>query len=416
MFRFVLLICIFIIKNCASIEQGTVGEVFVYKITQELFAWSNTTKHPKEVEFRFRPTLKDHPELPSWIGYIYSKPHKIGYLYGTPPDKLADKKISLDIVALNKRTYETKAVVLDIWVNSKLPAPNEIQLKIHNFNLIQLLEPAQITNLMNVFKLDLWTESYKSLKVSFIDSAVNLGGRVPLTPNDKEGVIVHLSSNALFSEKLKDLQEEVRPLYKHSSCNYKRTSVQKIFENVGFKLDWCAFRIVGKDIAPEVLYHQQSSLFHQKASSHWVGLKKSDVFERNYIDEIAISLAIPGVLFTICLGTLFAVLCLKTEKLHDPHSEHFFHTIFSIFRETSRDSYKQGRSTVQMVQCSENQTTTTLKSLNLRDSNALLDNLSCQSQSPNTSQGNSPGNSYMRPKPPAYGTLGRSSNAGGVHI
>lgn len=33
-----------------------------------------------------------------------------------------------------------------------------------------------------------------------------------------------------------------------------------------------------------------------------------------------------------------------------------------------------------MVQCSDNQTTTTLKSLNLKDSNALLDNLSYQSQ------------------------------------
>uniref|UniRef100_T1GQ97 Dystroglycan-type cadherin-like domain-containing protein n=1 Tax=Megaselia scalaris TaxID=36166 RepID=T1GQ97_MEGSC len=388
MFRFFLLVFIFLFQKSTSIEQGTVGEVFVYKITPELFVWNKISNNSKEIEFRFRPTLKDHPELPSWIGYIYSKQHKIGYLYGTPPEKLADKKISLDIVALNKKTYETKAVILDIFINSKLPAPNEVQLRIHNFNLIQLLEPAQITNLMNVFKLDLWTESYKVSSETW--------GRVPLTPNDKEGVIVHLSSSALFSGKLKDLQEEVRPLYKHSSCNYKRTSVQKIFENVGFKLDWCAFRIVGKDIAPEVLYHQQSSLLHQKASNNWIGLKKKDVFERNYIDEIAISLAVPGVLFTIGFVTLFSILCLKSEKLGSP--------------------YPQGTSTVQMVQCSENQTTTTLKSLNLKDSNALLDNLSYQSQSPNNSQSNSPGNTYLRPKPPAYGTLGRNSTSGGVHI
>lgn len=187
MFRFFLLVFIFLFQKSTSIEQGTVGEVFVYKITPELFVWNKISNNSKEIEFRFRPTLKDHPELPSWIGYIYSKQHKIGYLYGTPPEKLADKKISLDIVALNKKTYETKAVILDIFINSKLPAPNEVQLRIHNFNLIQLLEPAQITNLMNVFKLDLWTESYKSLRVSFIESAVKLGGRVPLTPNDKEG-------------------------------------------------------------------------------------------------------------------------------------------------------------------------------------------------------------------------------------
>lgn len=186
MFRFFLIFFILIFKSFA-IEQGTVGEVFVYKINHDLFLWSNNTKALKDLEFRYRPTLKGHPELPAWISYIYSKPHKTGYLYGTPPEKLADKKTSLDIVALNKRTYETRTIILDIWINSKPPAPNEIQLKIHNFNLVQLLEPAQITNLMNVFKYDLWTESHKSLRVSFIDSAVNLGGRVPLTPNDKEG-------------------------------------------------------------------------------------------------------------------------------------------------------------------------------------------------------------------------------------
>lgn len=77
-----------------------------------------------------------------------------------------------------------------------------------------------------------------------MNSAVNLGARKPLNPQEKEGVVVHLGSTVPFSQRLLELQEEVKPLYKISSCAYKRTSVQMLFETSGFKMDWCNFHIV----------------------------------------------------------------------------------------------------------------------------------------------------------------------------
>lgn len=80
----------------------------------------------------------------------------------------------------------------------------------------------------------------------YLNSAVKLGARRPLNPQEKEGVVIHLGSPAPFSERLLELQEEVKPLYKISSCAFKRTSVQMVFESEGIKMDWCNFHIVSK--------------------------------------------------------------------------------------------------------------------------------------------------------------------------
>lgn len=141
-------------------------------------------------------------------------------------------------------------------------------------------------------------------------------------------VIVHLGSFAKFSERLKQLQEEIRPLYKLSSCTYKRTSVQKIFENVGFKLDWCAFKIVGAEIDPEVSHHTHDNTNSNKVNfntpdavilrrreDRWHGLHRSDIPIRNYIDEFAFAFAIPGMIFGVLCGILTAILCFRHPKL-----------------------------------------------------------------------------------------------------
>lgn len=137
-----------------------------------------------------------------------------------------------------------------------------------------------------------------------------------------------MGSFAKFSERLKQLQEEVRPLYKLPSCTYKRTSVQKIFENVGFKLDWCAFKMVGAEIDPEVLHHNHDSSNSNKVNANivetgnlrrredrWLGMSREEVPMRNYIDEFAFAFAIPGMIFGILCGILTASLCFKHQKL-----------------------------------------------------------------------------------------------------
>lgn len=142
-----------------------------------------------------------------------------------------------------------------------------------------------------------------------------------------DSVIVHVGSFAQFSPRLKELQEEVRPLYKLPSCTYKRTSVQKIFENVGFKLDWCAFKMLGMESPTEVLYHNnqapgrsQNELKQQpdeqtRQTERWLGVSREDVPVRNYIDEFAFAFAIPGMILAVLLGLLSAVLCFQHRKL-----------------------------------------------------------------------------------------------------
>lgn len=127
-------------------------------------------------------------------------------------------------------------------------------------------------------------------------------------------VIVHLSSHSAFSQRLNELQEEVKPLYKISSCTYKRTSVQTIFEKAGFKLDWCAFHIVTESGQQEKSSDNLEPK-EQRAPEIWDTLTHFEVPQRTYIDEFAFSIAIPGVIFAVLVAVLSVLLCFQHEKL-----------------------------------------------------------------------------------------------------
>lgn len=176
------------------------------------------------------------------------------------------------------------------------------------------MDPGRVENLKNIFKHDLWPESKSDLHLSFMESAIAMGGRRPLRSTQREGVIVYLASHAPFSDRLIELQEEVRPLYKISSCTYKRTSVQTIFENAGFKLDWCAFRIVNdvKEPTHKVFGADRNVLRRQE---RWEPMSRADQPRRNYIDELAFAIAIPGMVLAIAVAVLTAVLCLQHDKM-----------------------------------------------------------------------------------------------------
>lgn len=419
-FYYVLGLVTFAALSNGYVFHAPVGELFSKKIEPQMFNW---TLRGITEQFKYRPSLEGYPDLPSWLRYMYSNEYHAGFLYGTPPENVAGKLVHLDIVALNKQNFETRKIVLTLKIIPKFPAPNVVQMKIDNLNWVHLMDPGRVENLRNIFRNDLWKESLNDLHLVFMESALNMGGRLPLRPNQREGVIVHLGSTTPFSNRLKELQEEVRPLYKLSTCTYKRTSVQKIFETAGFKLDWCGFRIVGNEISPEILYHNHgvlkspygSELSTLKRTDKWNGTRKDETPQRNYIDELAFAFAIPTMIFSVLFGILSAVLCFHHQKLFDRDSEVFFQNIFHICEDYYlRDKYKP-TATVQMVQCSaetNNQPTTTLKSLK----DPMIDNISIRSQSPRNSlyhNDESPrnGNNYLRPNPPPYksSSIGRSS-------
>ena len=85
---------------------------------------------------------------------------------------------------------------------------------------------------MDLFKLRFWPKSSEDLHLSFADSALNVGGRRPLKPSVKDGVVVQLGSSHNFSESLLALDRETGPLRRLESCSYKRVSVERHFRQV----------------------------------------------------------------------------------------------------------------------------------------------------------------------------------------
>lgn len=64
---------------------------------------------------------------------------------------------------------------------------NEIRFKINNLNVEDMFQEERIPHLMDIFKYNLWLNSKHNLYVTFLASASDLGQRLPLDPNDKEG-------------------------------------------------------------------------------------------------------------------------------------------------------------------------------------------------------------------------------------
>lgn len=222
----------------------------------------------------------------------------------------------MDVLALNKLNYRIQHAVLSLFIVRKTTyAVNTVQMKIDNLNWVHLTDPGRVENLKNIFRHDLWPESKNDLHISFMESAIKMGGRVPAQPQQKEGIIVHLSSHTAFSQRLIDLQEEVKPLYKISTCTYKRTSVQTIFENGGFKLDWCAFHIVNDDSKTAKKAHHTDHKSPREQETLWDSMSMYEIPQRTYIDEFAFSIAMPGVLLAILVAILSVVLCFQHEKL-----------------------------------------------------------------------------------------------------
>uniref|UniRef100_A0A182P9Z3 Dystroglycan-type cadherin-like domain-containing protein n=1 Tax=Anopheles epiroticus TaxID=199890 RepID=A0A182P9Z3_9DIPT len=387
-------------------DDVSVSELFSLRIEPRMFNW---TYEGLSEQFLFRSSLEGYPDLPSWVRYMYSPEYHSGFLYGTPPLRNADTRVPIEIIALNRMTYETKRLILILAVHRKQPAKHVIQMKIDNLNWVHMMDPGRIENLKNIFRNDLWPESRSDLHVIFMDSAVKLGARLPLRPQQREGVVVHLGSSAEFSKRMLELQEEVKPLYKISSCTYKRTSVQTTFENSGFKLDWCAFRMVAtEDDIMALPQHPNESQKHsagRKEHHHhqlshnfpdkWDAPLKSEVPERNYSDEVAISFAIPGMIFALLLCGLTIILCFQHEKL---------------MQKSSRTEYSSAAPNVQMVQYSPDDIKSTIKLKSLRD--APFDDAHSISPTDSYYREGSPniGNMYMRPKPPPYKLAGNANS------
>ncbi|XP_034255958.1 epsilon-sarcoglycan isoform X1 [Thrips palmi] len=360
-------------------------KVFTMKVAPQLFKWEASDDQPDR--YSYQPSLKGSPDLPSWMQYIYSKTYHSGFIYGTPPANQAD--FTLEIVAVDLQSYNTSQRTINFVVLPRKaePARHQVHLKIYNLAVEDLFDPHYLDDLLSIFRAELWTEAIHDLHVSFFASAVHLGARLPLRPDEKEGVVVFLSSAANFSENLLRLENETKPLEKlrkQSSCprDFKRTTVDRLFRQLNFEVDWCEFELV-RDTQPK----EDSYVFIDKSLSKtflslnlplWHSPSRSEVPERSYVHEFLLSILVPMLVMIILAILLSLILCFHHEGINKRN---------------------QDTPAVQMVRYAAVQrATSTLRSLSAqRDSSPALSRLAPERHN------------IFGPNPPPYNSGTRSS-------
>lgn len=130
-------------------------------------------------QFSYQPSLLNAPDLPSWIHYAYSKKDHHGFLYGVAPKNkkyfqvrhiftstdstgiiiritmiaMTTMSFQLEIVGLNKHTYETRYKVLDVNVLERENLTKyEVHLKIDNLNVEDMFDRNRTEKLLDIFR------------------------------------------------------------------------------------------------------------------------------------------------------------------------------------------------------------------------------------------------------------------------
>lgn len=311
--------------------SASTGHVFKFFITPQYFNWSQDNTEAKSslrrkneaAMLRYRASLINQPSLPSWLKYHYSKDYKTGLLYGVP--KLS-AQYRLQIVATDRDTFETGNLFVTVNVQRSHQHQNfGVRLKIDNLNLEDVFDKQRTDRILNLFRSRFWENAAEDLHLTFVDSAINLGGRRPLKPTNKDGVIIELGSHHKFSDSLISLDKETEPLRKIDSCSYKRISVERYFRQAGLAVDWCSFRLVyHNDTVDEK--HENNSAEKIK----WTFPQKSKTGRRSRFPEILV--AIIGPLLIFSLFCVFVGFLLWTDCGGEKDNTNvFIESLFDIF-------------------------------------------------------------------------------------
>jgi len=318
---------------------GTTSHVFTFFLAPHYFNWTDQGRAVDKDLVRYRATLLNRPSLPPWLKYRHSSRHKAGLLYGVPPT--AGQTI-IQVVATNRHTFETGELLLNIHVETDpIPAQSEVQLKIDNLNIEDIFDRHRTERLKEIFKQRFWLESFEDIHLTFADSAIDLGGRRPLKPTHKDGVVVHLGSRSNFSEPLLALDSETQPLRNHETCSYKRISVERYFRQAGFAVDWCSFRLL-KHVKKEKNRDMPVPTFLPGDTKDWNFPERSKRMRKSKLPEILTAMVVPLlvlVFFSASLGALLWSDC-KSEK---QTGNLFIDSLFEIFDDCFPCSSKQGQ-------------------------------------------------------------------------
>ncbi|XP_014216278.1 epsilon-sarcoglycan [Copidosoma floridanum] len=370
-------------------------QVFAIPIVPQYFNWSSNVGRN---EYRYEASLLGSPDLPSWIHYTYSKRTHRGYLYGVAPKD--QKSFKLEIIALNKKTYETRDKILEVIVlENDSVAKYQIQLKVNNLNVEDMFDRNRTEDLFDIFRKNIWRNA-TDLQLTFLAPAVELGARYPLKPGEQVGTVLRLGSSTPFSPDLLKIEKEIEPsTKKFTTCDFKQVTFDRFFHQ-RFEFDWCYFKMIEDSQQQESARRDLSSSVIGPPSPsewRWAQPRRADLPKRTYRREVFASVLAPALLMILLLGGLGATLCLRDEHL----------LISSSGKRGSRLLTDHGSTNgVQMIQyATPNSARGTLRSLSVAQpsSSPTLSDSQSINRSPRIGQDHS--NLYLRPNPPPYVSL-----------
>ncbi|XP_058798040.1 alpha-sarcoglycan [Phymastichus coffea] len=353
----------------------------------------NWTFNDGRDEYIYESSLLDSPDLPSWIHYTYSKRTHRGYLYGVAPRD--QKTFKVEIIAFNKKTYETRDTVLEVVVSeNENVSKYQIQLKVNNWDVEDMFDNGT-EMLFDVFRKNIWKNA-TDLQLTFLAPAVELGARYPLKPGEKVGTVLRLGSSMPFSNDLQILEKELEPtMKKFSSCDFKKVSFDRFFRNLEF--DWCYFRLIedNSGLQQESARRDMSAsnIIGPSAEWRWAQPIKSALPKRAYHRELFTSLLVPAILLLLLLGFLSAALCLNHDQLIASSGKRGSPLLMD----------NGGTNGVQMIQYATTSSSRgTLRSLSAAQSSCspTLSDSQLINRSPRNAKDYS--SSYLRPNPPPY--------------
>ncbi|KAH9362945.1 hypothetical protein HPB48_014273 [Haemaphysalis longicornis] len=265
----------------------------------------------------FRAALLGKPDLPKWMFLRQADSSNRALLYGSYQDH---GELNIEVFAINKYNYKTSLRVITLQVEKRpREALYEVEMKFLNLNIEDLFEGDWLSDLEEIFRDHLWKES-PVIYVTKVASVVDIGGRVPVNPKDKEGVVVRIGGTSNFSQELRTLEMEANQLRNRVSCprDYKRTSAEYRFRSRSFLPDWCGFRLI---TLPEQL-DGEGMMQHQDAGFSPIPLEEDrydppDVGHlprRDLLADFLLSLLLPGFVTAMLLSTLTCFMCCQHQE------------------------------------------------------------------------------------------------------
>jgi hypothetical protein len=179
----------------------------------------------------------------------------------------------------------------------------------------------------------LWMEAHRDLRLTLADSALAQGGRRPVRPTGKDGLVLQVGSSAAPGPRLLELDRETGPLRRLDSCSYKRSSAEPDFRKAGLAVDWCTFRILNSSRAvgsgPGRLPQPPAGILPAGGF-----ISRAAVERRSSPQSLLLSLLFPVLLFVILNGLLGCILAWdaasSSSKEKKSSASSFINALFGV--------------------------------------------------------------------------------------